>query len=142
MSGKGPKRLTTQGQPREILARMRPAFEEHVRPSTRNREGERLGGGTVLSAQWNHRLSRDIDVHLKLGTREDIRKLLDRAADACDGYWIDHPRFRRIAVRPRNLDYDRIDVPEISWSPPESDLQAPDPTAVVPDKERPNDDPQ
>lgn len=124
MSGRNPKRLTTQGQPRKILARMRPAFEEHVRPCTRDREGERLGGGTILSAQWNHRLSRDIDVHLKLRTREDLRELLDRAAGACGGYWIDHPQFRRIEFE-RNKD-NHIDI---SLNPPTP--KAGEHTAVV-----------
>lgn len=45
------------------------------------------------------------------------------------------------AVRPGSLDYDRIDIPEIAWSPPDSDAQAPDSTETVPDRERPNDDP-
>ena len=88
--------LKTKGQPKEILARIRPAFREHVRPHTKDETGEHLGGGSILSARWNHRLSRDLDVHLQLNTTEDARKVLDRAADACGGYRIEHPQFRRI----------------------------------------------
>lgn len=75
---------------------MRPAFREHVRPHTRDRTGELLGGGSILSARWDHRLSRDLDVHLHLSTTEDGRKVLDRAAAACGGYRVDHPEFPRI----------------------------------------------
>lgn len=95
-SSKAPETLRTRGQPTEILARMRPAFREHVKPHTRNREGERLGGGSILNARWNHRLSRDIDVYVNLETTEDGRTVLDRAAAACGGYRIDHGTFRRI----------------------------------------------
>ena len=100
--------LETRGQPREILARMRPAFRQHVRPHTENQEGERLGGGSMLSAQWAHRLSLDMDVYLRLATKEDARKILDRAASACNGYRIEHPTFRRIEFE-RNRD-NHVDV--------------------------------
>ena len=40
-SRKTPETLRTKGQPREILARMRPAFREHVKPHTHQREGDR-----------------------------------------------------------------------------------------------------
>ena len=75
---------------------MRPAFREHVKPHTRNGEGERLGGGSILNARWDHRLSRDIDVYVNLETTEDGRTVLDRAAAACGGYRIEHGTFRRI----------------------------------------------
>ena len=88
--------LKTKGQPRDILARIRPAFREHIRPLTRKETGESLGGGSVLNARWDHRLSRDLDVHLQLTTTKDRRAVLDRAADACGGYRIEHPQFRRI----------------------------------------------
>ena len=65
---KGPEALETQGQARDILARVRPAFREHVKPHTENGEGERLGGGSILNARWNHRLSRDLDVYVRLQT--------------------------------------------------------------------------
>ena len=61
--------LHTKGQPKRILARMRPAFREHVRPHTKDKAGEQLGGGSILSARWDHRLSRDIDVHLRCRRR-------------------------------------------------------------------------
>ena len=86
----------SRGQAREILARVRPAFRDHVKPHTENREGERLGGGSILNARWNHRLSRDLDVYVRLRTTEDGRRILDRAAKACGGYRIEHPTFRRI----------------------------------------------
>lgn len=95
-SRKTPETLRTKGQPREILARMRPAFRDHVKPHTRNGEGERLGGGSILNARWDHRLSRDIDVYVNLETTEDGRTVLDRAAAACGGYRIEHRTFRRI----------------------------------------------
>ena len=94
---KNPKReLTLRGQPRRILARLRPAFKTHVRPHTKDQKGERLGGGSILNAQWNHRLSRDIDAYLKLTSKEDGRTILDRAAKACNGYRVEHPNFPRI----------------------------------------------
>ena len=97
MSGaKGPEALETRGQSRDILARVRPAFRDHVRPHTAEGEGERLGGGSILNARWNHRLSRDLDVYVRLRTTEDGRTILDRAAEACGGYRIEHPTFRRI----------------------------------------------
>lgn len=88
--------LTLRGQPRRILAKLRPAFKTHVRPHTENQKGERLGGGSILNAQWNHRLSRDVDIYLRLITKEDGRAILDRAARACDGYRVEHPNFPRI----------------------------------------------
>ena len=100
---KTPETLTTRGQAKDILARIRPAFREHVRPHTKNRQGEQLGGGSVLNARWEHRLSRDVDVHLQLDTMEDARTLLDRAAAAAGGYRIEHPQFRRIEFE-RNKD--------------------------------------
>ena len=40
MSGaKGPEALETRGQSRDILARVRPAFRDHVRPHTAEGEG-------------------------------------------------------------------------------------------------------
>ena len=105
---KTPETLRTKGQAREILARMRPAFREHVKPHTRNGEGERLGGGSILNARWNHRLSRDIDVYVNLETTEDGRTVLDRAAAACGGYRIEHRTFRRIEFE-RNKD-NHVDV--------------------------------
>ena len=91
-----PETLTTKGQPTDILARIRPAFRKHIRPVTRGTRGESLGGGSILNARWDHRLSRDLDVHLELTTTEDRRAVLDRAAEACGGYRIEHPQFRRI----------------------------------------------
>ena len=108
-----PEALTTRGQARNILARIRPAFREHVRPHTKDHQGEQLGGGSVLNARWEHRLSRDVDVHLQLDTMEDARTLLDRAAAAAGGYRIEHPQFRRIEFE-RNKD-NHVDV---SVSPP------------------------
>ena len=105
--------LQTRGQARKILARMRPAFREHVRPHTRDQTGELLGGGSILSARWDHRLSRDLDVFLHLSSTEDGRKVLDRAAEACGGYRIDHPEFPRIEFE-RNRE-NHIDV---SFNPP------------------------
>ena len=107
-SRKTPETLRTKGQPREILARMRPAFREHVKPHTHDREGERLGGGSILNARWDHRLSRDIDVYVNLETTEDGRTVLDRAAAACGGYRIEHRTFRRIEFE-RNKD-NHVDV--------------------------------
>ena len=37
---KGPEALETRGQARDILARVRPAFRDHVRPHTENGSGE------------------------------------------------------------------------------------------------------
>ena len=85
-----PEVLRLKGQPRSILARMRPAFRKHVRPVTRNAQGEILGGGSILNCRWQHRLSRDLDVHLDLTTSEDGRAVLDRAAKACGGRRIEH----------------------------------------------------
>ena len=107
-SSKTPETLRTKGQPREILARMRPAFRDHVKPHTHKRQGERLGGGSILNARWNHRLSRDIDVYVHLETTEDGRTVLDRAAAACGGYRIEHRTFRRIEFE-RNKD-NHVDV--------------------------------
>ncbi len=91
-----PPVLRTKGQPKRILERVRPALREHVRPHTKAGAGERLGGGTILAARWDHRLSRDVDAHVELDTTEDGRALLDRAAAACGGYRVEHPQFRRI----------------------------------------------
>lgn len=106
--------LATRGQAKSILARIRPALREHVRPHTRDQQGEQLGGDSVLNARWRHRLSRDLDVHLQLDTIEDAREVLDRAAAAAGGYRIEHPRFRRIEFE-RNRD-NHVDV---SFSTPE-----------------------
>ena len=50
----------------------------------------------ISGARWDHRLSRDLNVHLQLTSTEDRRAVLDRAAEACGGYRIEHPQFRRI----------------------------------------------
>ena len=93
---KGRETLETRGQARDILARIRPAFRDHVRAHTENGQGERLGGGSILDARWNHRLSRDLDVYVRLRTTEDGRRILDRAAEACGGHRVGHGTFRRI----------------------------------------------
>ena len=72
---KGQEALETRGQARDILARMRPAFRNHVKPHTENGEGERLGGGSILNARWNHRLSRDLNVYVRLRTTDDGRRI-------------------------------------------------------------------
>ena len=87
---------------------MRPAFREHVRPHTKGREGERLGGGNVLGALWNHRGTRDVDAYVRLGTTEDGNRILDRAAAACGAYRVEHPTFKRLEFE-RNKD-NHIDV--------------------------------
>ena len=121
-SSKKPETLHTKGQPREILARMRPAFRDHVRPHTRNSEGERLGGGSILNARWDHRLSRDIDVYVNLETTEDGRTVLDRAAAACGGYRIEQKTFRRIEFE-RNKD-NHVDVSFGKPTPAEGERRA------------------
>ena len=121
-SRKTPETLRTKGQAREILARMRPAFREHVKPHTRNGEGERLGGGSILNARWDHRLSRDIDVYVNLETTEDGRTVLDRAAAACGGYRIEHMTFRRIEFE-RNKD-NHVDVSFAKPTPAEGEQGA------------------
>ena len=100
--------LNTRGQAKQILARIRPAFRKHVQPHTKDQQGERLGGGSILNARWEHRLSRDLDIYLRLNTAEDARRLLDRAASACGGYRIEHPQFRRIEFT-RNQD-NHVDI--------------------------------
>ena len=87
---------------------MRPAFHDHIKPHTHNKEGARLGGGSILNARWDHRLSRDIDVYVNLDTTEDGRTILDRAAKACGGYRIEHVAVRRIEFE-RNKE-NHIDV--------------------------------
>ena len=119
---KGPEALETQGQARDILARVRPAFREHVKPHTENGEGERLGGGSILNARWNHRLSRDLDVYVRLQTTEDGRRILDRTAEACGGYRIEHPTFRRIEFE-RNRD-NHVDVSFNQPTPAEGEKTA------------------
>ena len=100
--------LESTGQPRRILERMRPAFREHVRPHTKNLEGERLGGGNVLSTLWNHRGTRDVDAYVRLATTESGNDVLDRAAAACGAYRVEHPTFKRLEFE-RNED-NHIDV--------------------------------
>ena len=105
--------LKLRGQPSEILKRLRPAFKTHVRPHTENQKGERLGGRSILNAQWNHRLSRDVDVYLRLTTKEDGRAILDRAARACNGYRVEHPNFPRI-----EFERDKDNHIDINLDPP------------------------
>ena len=105
--------LKLRGQPSKILKRLRPAFKTHVRPHTENQKGERLGGGSILNAQWNHRLSRDVDVYLRLATKEDGRAILDRAAEACNGYRVEHPNFPRI-----EFERDKDNHIDINLDPP------------------------
>ena len=84
-----------------------------MRPHTENQKGERLGGGSILNAQWNHRLSRDVDVYLRLATKEDGRAILDRAARACNGYRVEHPNFPRI-----EFERDKDNHIDINLDPP------------------------
>ena len=95
-----PAVLETKGQAREILARIRPAFRKHVRQHTKEKTGEQLGGGAVLGARWDHRRSRDVNVHLHIATIVDGRTILDQAAAACGGYRMEHPRIQRIEFEP------------------------------------------
>ena len=113
MTGRKKPEFTLRGQPSRILARLRPAFKTHVRPHTENQRGERLGGGSILNAQWNHRLSRDIDVYLRLVSKEDGRAILDRAAKACNGYRVEHPNFPRI-----EFERDKDNHIDINLKPP------------------------
>ncbi|MCY4572673.1 MAG: nucleotidyl transferase AbiEii/AbiGii toxin family protein [Gemmatimonadetes bacterium] len=92
----GPLTLRSHGQPRRIIERMRPAFREHVRPHTKDNEGERLGGGLVLNTLWHHRETKDVDTYLRLQTRENPTEILDKAAKACGAYRIEHPTFKRL----------------------------------------------
>lgn len=113
MTGEKKPKLTLRGQPSRILAKLRPAFKTHVRPHTESKRGERLGGGSILNAQWHHRLSRDIDVHLHLVSKEDGRAILDRAASACNGYRVEHPNFPRI-----EFERDKDNHIDINLKPP------------------------
>ena len=67
----------------------------------------------ILNAQWNHRLSRDVDIYLRLTTKEDGRAILDRAARACNGYRVEHPNFPRI-----EFERDKNNHIDINLDPP------------------------
>ena len=57
----------------ELWARTNKAVREHLEQLTGSPSGMRLGGGTVLGAQWHHRLSFDIDI------------TVDERTPGCDG---------------------------------------------------------
>ena len=101
-------RLQLSERPAKLLKRIRAAVREHIKPHTENRKGAELGGGSVLNARWNHRLSRDLDIHLRLTTSEDSRELLDRTAKAAGGHRIEHPKFPQIQFS-RERD-DHVDI--------------------------------
>ena len=80
MTKKKPPTLNTRGQAKKILARIRPAFRKHVQPHTKDQQGERLGGGSILNARWEHRLSRDLDIYLRLAATapdDPLRDVID-----------------------------------------------------------------
>ena len=53
--------IVIPGNPGTVLARVAPALAEWLGP-----EGYVLGGGTVLAARWQHRVSTDIDLFTDL----------------------------------------------------------------------------
>ena len=79
-----------------------------MRPHTKNREGERLGGGNILNTLWRHRATRDVDAYVRLATTESGNDVLDRAAAACGANRVEHPTFKRLEFE-RNKD-NHIDV--------------------------------
>lgn len=94
MTGDKKPELALRGQPSLILARLRPAFKAHVRPHTENRRGERLGGGSILNAQGNHRLSRDVLGGVPKGLKPIQEDPVGYANDA-----ILESRYERLALR-------------------------------------------
>ncbi|MYN65368.1 MAG: hypothetical protein F4X11_10115 [Acidobacteria bacterium] len=63
--------LTLPEPARTLLSRTRGILDTYVTPRTPDRSGCIIGGGTILSARWRHRESRDIDllVHPRTETR-------------------------------------------------------------------------
>ena len=70
----------------ELWARTSKAVREHLEQLTGSPSGMRLGGGTVLGAQWHHRLSFDIDITVDERTPLG---LLDKRLDATTGQGIE-----------------------------------------------------
>ena len=97
--------LETSGQPKRILERMRPAFQEHVRPHTKGHEGERLGGSGILQSLWKHRTTQDIDAYVHLASTESGKTILDRAAASCGAHRIEHATFKRLEFKGNGNDH-------------------------------------
>lgn len=58
------EKLTLPEPAAELLARTHAILEAHLTPHTPHRSGWAIGGGTILSARWHHRRSRDLDLHI------------------------------------------------------------------------------
>ena len=57
-----PETLSLYGRARELFAKTREALDKNVGEYAADREGWKLGGGTVLAARWKHRESDDLDI--------------------------------------------------------------------------------
>lgn len=58
------EKLTLPEPAAELLRRTHRVFDAHLTPHTPEGSGWAIGGGTILSARWRHRASRDLDLHL------------------------------------------------------------------------------
>ena len=58
------EKLTLPEPAAELLARTHAILEAHLTPHTPHGSGWAIGGGTILSARWRHRRSRDLDLHI------------------------------------------------------------------------------
>jgi hypothetical protein len=70
------EKLTLPEPAAELLRRTHRILDAHLTPHTPDRSGWAIGGGTILSARWRHRASRDLDLHLH--PRTELARLAQR----------------------------------------------------------------
>ena len=66
-----PKRLHLPNPPGDLWEHIRSSLDEALVEILDPGEQWALGGGTLLAAEWEHRATKDIDLKLEPGTRED-----------------------------------------------------------------------
>ena len=66
-----PKPLQLPSPPGDLWEHIRSSLDEALGEVLDPGEQWALGGGTVLAAEWEHRATKDIDLKLEPGTRED-----------------------------------------------------------------------
>ena len=66
-----PKRLHLPNPPGDLWEHIRSSLDEALVEILDPGEQWALGGGTLLAAEWEHRVTKDIDLKLEPGTRED-----------------------------------------------------------------------
>ena len=90
---------------RTRFQKTRPGLETHVSAYAADGEGFKLGGGTILAAQWKHRRSNDIDVLFHPDTKTSHFEVeLGKALEEAGGVPLGWGEWSRIEFGENHLD--------------------------------------